>query len=94
MQLTLPYRAAVTGFIPDMVRQWFGDGNKKTAVVNLNNIGGFVSRIISDPRTIKKYVFINEDELTMNEVYEIASSTAGEDFHKIKLVVRRNLSVD
>lgn len=87
MQITLPYPAAAKGFIAKTVRDWCGDGEKKTAVVNLNNIGSFVARIIADPRTLNQYVFIYDDERTMNEIYEIANRVSGEDFHKIKTVV-------
>jgi hypothetical protein len=91
MQITLPYREADKGFVANLVREFYGDGNKKTAVVNLNNIGTYVTRIVSDPRTLNQYVFIYDQELTMNEVYEIATRTAGEDFHSFKIPV--NLSV-
>lgn len=70
-----------------MVREFYGDGNKKTAVVNLNNIGTYVARIISDPRTLNQYVFIYDQELTMNEIYGIANEIAEEDFHRFKVAV-------
>jgi hypothetical protein len=84
-QITVPYRGAVKGPIPELVREFYGDGEKKTAMVNKERIGLFVAQIIADPRTLNQYVFIYDDVRTMNEIYEVASRIAGEDFHKIKL---------
>jgi len=86
-QITVPYREAVKGQIPELVRQFYGDGEKKTAMVNKERIGLFVAQIIADPRTLNQYVFIYDDARTLNEIYEVASRIAGEDFHKIKVVV-------
>jgi hypothetical protein len=83
----VPYREAVKGQIPELVRQFYGDGEKKTAMVNKERIGLFVAQIIADPRTLNQYVFIYDDARTLNEIYEVASRIAGEDFHKIKVVV-------
>jgi hypothetical protein len=86
-QITVPYRGAVKGPIPELVREFYGDGEKKTSMVNRERIGLFVAQIIADPRTLNQYVFIYDDVRTMNEIYEVASRIAGEDFHKIKVVV-------
>jgi hypothetical protein len=87
-QLTVPYRGAVKGPIPELVREFCGDGEKKTAMVNKDGMGLYVAQIIADPRTLNQYVFIYDDVRTMNEIYEVAGCIAGEDFHKIKVVVR------
>ncbi|KIM82049.1 hypothetical protein PILCRDRAFT_8280 [Piloderma croceum F 1598] len=70
-QFTVPYKGAVKGPIPELVREFYGDGEKKIAMANKENMGLFVAQIIADP----------------NEIYEVASRISGEDFHKIKLVV-------
>jgi hypothetical protein len=87
-QITVPYRVAVKGPVPELVREFYGDGEKKTAMVNKERIGLFVAQIIADPRTLNQYVFIYDDMRTMNEIYEAASHIAGEDFHKVKVMVR------
>lgn len=89
MHVTLPYPPAVEGFFPNLTRLWCGDGNQKTALCNLENVGEFVARIIADPRTLNQYVFIYDEEVTLNEIYEIANRATGLDFHKIKTTVRR-----
>jgi len=76
------------GPIPELLREFYGDGEKKTAMANKERIGLFVAKIIADPRTLNQYVFIYDDARTMNEIYEVAGRIAGEDFHKIKVVVR------
>lgn len=87
MRIVVPYKAADEGYIQNLVREWYGDGQKKSAVVDMVNIGSFVARIIADPRTLNQYVFIYDDEVTMNEVYEIGCRVSGEDLHKVKVVV-------
>jgi hypothetical protein len=60
-----------------LVREFYGDGEKKIAMTNKENMGLFVAQIIADSRTLNQYVFM----------YEVASRISGEDFHKIKVVV-------
>jgi len=78
----------VKGPIPELVCEFYGDGEKKTAMVNRERIGLFVAQIIADLRTLNQYVFIYDDMRNMNDIYEVASRIAGEDFHKVKVVVR------
>lgn len=73
------------------VHEFYGDGTKNMAVVNLNNIGLFIGHIIADERTVNQYVFIYDDEKTLNEIYEKCSETAGEEFLKQKLLVFNDL---
>jgi len=51
----------------------FGDGNVKTALTDLPDIGKFVARILLDDRTIGKYVFIWAEELSQNEIHKIVN---------------------
>ena len=87
-QITVPYRGAMKGPIPELVCEFYGDGEKKTVMVNKDRIRLFVTQIIADPWTLNQYVFIYDDARTINEIYEVASCITGEDFHKIKVVVR------
>lgn len=45
------------------------------------DIGRFVARIIIDPRTLNKRVFCHADEVTLNEVYEVANKVSEEDLN-------------
>lgn len=87
MQITVPHRLGAEGPAAARLREWYGDGNKKTAVVNKSHIGEFVARIIADSRTLNQYVFMYDDEFTMNELYSIASEILGEDLHEVKVEV-------
>lgn len=91
MQITVPPRVGTEGPSANRLREWYGEGNQKTAVVNLSSIGGFVARIIADPRTLNQYVFMCDDEVTMTEVYSIVSQISGEDLHKVKVEVSRSV---
>ena len=81
-QLTLPILdpakvagplAAMAGFLTML----FGTGEVKSAVTDARDIGKFVARIIADPRTLNRYVFIAGDEVTQKEVYAIAEEVSG-----------------
>lgn len=48
------------------VKSFYGDGEVKTAITNKDHIGTFVARIITDPRTLNRYVSIREVEVTLN----------------------------
>ena len=58
----------------------FGTGEVKTAFTDLRDIGKFVARIIADPRTLNRYVFVYSEELTQKEVLEIAKEASGQEF--------------
>jgi hypothetical protein len=78
MQLTVP------GQIPGFDIQWpwrfYGKGDKKSAVTDLNHIGDFVARIIDDDRTLNKWVYIWEDELTLAEAWATAERVIGPEW--------------
>jgi hypothetical protein len=88
MQISLPHRSSSTSPLAPLIRTFFGDGEKKSALINREHIGNFVARIISDPRTLNQYVFAYEVEVNQNEIYEVSSRIAGEDFRKIHSSVR------
>lgn len=37
-------------------RWLIGDGNKKSACIDVGDVGRFVARIVADPRTLNHYV--------------------------------------
>lgn len=55
-----------------------GGGNVPNILTDLRDIGRFVARIISDDRTLNKYVYTCGEVLTENEVFEIVENLSGE----------------
>ncbi|RMJ01901.1 hypothetical protein BHE90_012520 [Fusarium euwallaceae] len=55
-----------------------GDGNTPWAVTDNRDIGKYVARIIADPRTLNKTVFLHGEVHTQNELWEILEKTSGE----------------
>ena len=58
----------------------YGSGDVKTAVTAREDIGLFVERIISDPRTLNRYVFIWAAEVTQNEAFALAERISKKQF--------------
>lgn len=87
MDLILPYPSSATGALADRSRFAGGTGDVKVAFTSRIDIGRFVARIIADPRTLNKSVFCHADEVTLNEVYDVANKISGEDLKStVKLV--------
>ncbi|KAI5118180.1 hypothetical protein M0805_008421 [Coniferiporia weirii] len=63
--------------IVESTKTVFGTGDVKNAVTDRRDIGKFVARIISDPRTQNRYVFIWGEEVTQNEVFATAERISG-----------------
>ncbi|KAF9256989.1 NAD-P-binding protein [Marasmius fiardii PR-910] len=61
-------------------KSFYGTGKVKTAYTALDRIGEFVTRIISDPRTLNRVVQTWDGETTLEESWAIASKVAGESF--------------
>ncbi|KAJ0323728.1 hypothetical protein COL5a_008087 [Colletotrichum fioriniae] len=55
-----------------------GDGDKRFAISDLNDIGIYVARIISDPRTLNKHVLAYSEILSMNEIWDTMAQASGE----------------
>jgi len=47
----------------------YGDGNIKAAVTDLRDIGRYVAKIITDDRTLNKYLFCYGDLLSQEEIF-------------------------
>ena len=56
----------------------YAGGDAPNLLVDLRDIGRFVARIIKDPRTLNKRVFMWSDELSQNEIYAISEEMSGE----------------
>lgn len=59
--------------------QFYGNGDKISAVTNKHHIGKYVARVIADPRTMNQYVFVCQDEVTLSKTFELASRASGEE---------------
>lgn len=65
--------------LPDFIQNLVpGDGEMKTYVVDNEDIGRFVARIIADPRTVNKRIMAAGASLSFNEMFDIAEELTGE----------------
>ncbi|KAF4996922.1 hypothetical protein FDECE_12245 [Fusarium decemcellulare] len=55
-----------------------GDGNTPSALTDTRDIGKYVARIISDPRTLNRPVFAYNALYTQNEIYDLLEKLSGE----------------
>ncbi|KAL0948746.1 hypothetical protein HGRIS_008879 [Hohenbuehelia grisea] len=62
--------------LADKVYHSFGKGKVKNTVVNRKNAGNLVARVVADPETIGKKVLVNEDEVSLDEVWALATKYA------------------
>lgn len=56
-----------------------GEGNTPMALTDLRDIGRWVSRIISDDRTLNKMVFAYDTVMTQNQIYSLLEEISGEE---------------
>ncbi|KAJ5588200.1 isoflavone reductase [Penicillium hordei] len=56
----------------------YGDGNVPSAITDSRDIGRYVARIITDPRTLNKSVFAYSEVLTQREIFQIMEEASGE----------------
>lgn len=59
-----------------------GDGNVPIAFTDLRDIGTYVARIISDPRTLNHMVFAYNEVLTHNQMYDVLEKVSGEKLQR------------
>ncbi|KAJ3544522.1 hypothetical protein NM208_g3012 [Fusarium decemcellulare] len=55
-----------------------GDGNLPSALTDLRDIGRYVERIITDPRTLNKSVFVYNEVLTQEQIFSKLEEVSGE----------------
>ncbi|KAF4981102.1 hypothetical protein FDECE_17748 [Fusarium decemcellulare] len=55
-----------------------GDGNLPSALTDLRDIGRYVERIITDPRTLNKSVFVYNEVLTQEQIFSKLEQVSGE----------------
>ncbi|KAI0740568.1 NAD(P)-binding protein [Earliella scabrosa] len=80
MQISLPLPLRSRAAIQFKQHSWKIGGNGETPILltYLGNIGIWVARIISDPRTLNQAVIVWEDEITANAVHDIGERISGD----------------
>lgn len=63
--------------IAELSKTIYGTGDVKLAVTEYRGIGKFVARIVSDDRTLNKYIFFWGEEYTQKEVFALAERILG-----------------
>ncbi|KIY63603.1 NAD(P)-binding protein [Cylindrobasidium torrendii FP15055 ss-10] len=61
-------------------KKYVGDKQKKLIISTLHTIGLFITKVLTDPRTLNQTVVIHDGEMTLGEAYALAEKTTGEDF--------------
>lgn len=55
-----------------------GDGNMPTALIDLRDVGRYMARIISDPRTLNRKIFAHNVVSTQNKIHELMEELSEE----------------
>lgn len=79
------------GFNQAATRTVYGSGDVKSALVDIRDIGKYTARIISDDRTLNKYVLAYTEELTQKEIVAVAERVLGEKISSIQHVTAEAL---
>lgn len=81
-QISLP--ALPSGKVPAIfaVHEILGDGEVPSAMTDNRDIGKFVARIISDPRTLNKMVFAHGEVWTQNQIWRKMEELSGESIER------------
>ncbi|KAH7133754.1 hypothetical protein EDB81DRAFT_903960 [Dactylonectria macrodidyma] len=69
------YAVALPDFLQNLIP---GDGTIKTHVVDPDNVGTFVARILADPRTLNKRVMASSAIMSFNDMFDVVEELAGE----------------
>lgn len=72
------------GFNQAATRTIYGTGDVKSALVDIRDIGKYTARIITDDRTLNKYVLAYTEELTQKEIIAIAERVLGKKIPSIQ----------
>jgi hypothetical protein len=54
-------------------------GEQRFALTDMRDIGKYVAKIISDPRTLNRHVFAYTEVLSMNEMWAVMANVSGEE---------------
>ncbi|CAG9993006.1 unnamed protein product [Clonostachys byssicola] len=56
-----------------------GNGNTETALIDKRDIGKYVARVIVDPRTLNKSVFVYNEIWTQNRIFDLMEKLSSEE---------------
>ncbi|PVI03913.1 isoflavone reductase family protein [Periconia macrospinosa] len=68
----------------------FGDGELENLLTDKRDIGGFVARVLKDPRTVNQRVVCWGERLSQNEVFKVVEEVSGEKTPHEALVAKRD----
>lgn len=60
----------------------FGDGSMPSALTSLQDIGLYVAKIIADPRTLNKMVFVYNELWTQQQIVDKVEELSGEKIER------------
>lgn len=80
------------GVFADLNDRIYGDGNVPSAMMDMEDIGIYVAKIISDPRTLNKKVLAYSEVLTQNQVWATVADITGEEPLRRTVSSRKNSS--
>ncbi|OLN89065.1 putative pinoresinol-lariciresinol reductase 3 [Colletotrichum chlorophyti] len=60
----------------------FGDGTVPSALTHVSDIGRYVARIVVDPRTLNKMVFVYNEVFTQQQIWSIVEKLSGEGLER------------
>ena len=66
--------------------EMIGSGDVRFALTHTPDIGKYVARIIADPRTLNKMVFVYAEMWTQNRIFDVLEEKSGEK------IVRKSVS--
>jgi hypothetical protein len=63
----------------------FGDEKTRTAITDLRDVGKFVARIVTDERTVNKYVFCYGEVLPQQKIFSMLEEISEEQVERIQV---------
>lgn len=64
------------------VTHMVGDGSVPFALTDVQDIGRYVARIIADPRTLNKMVFVHNEVWTQQQIFDKVEELSGEKLER------------
>lgn len=65
-----------------------GDGTVKGAFTSTKDIGRYVAKIITDPRTLNRKVFAYTDVMSYNDIADLVDEVSGEKCNRKYVCIR------
>lgn len=77
-----PSQIAMDEHMDFLQGQLGADGNVPIALAGIDDIGRYVAKVIADPRTINKRVFVYNEIHTQNQIYDLVEKLSGETIQR------------